>query len=260
MAPLTPEQLQHYATQGYLVLDLLSKEEVDTVSQEYDALFRRQREDKMECTWGGGWQKPTNPSAVYSIHGLHMHSAVFTRLLTHAPTLAACRQLMGTQNILLHHTKAHTKPPGKGSPFPMHQDYHYFPFKNDSMMAIFLNLDDSGPENGGLCVYPGSHLLGPQKDVSDSPAYHYLDDAKFPLSGATPLHLKRGQVLVFSYLLVHGSPANTSTRERRMLLTQVYAAEDEPLSEQHRSAAQGMVLCGANLRRTADIAARNSGH
>lgn len=29
--------------------------------------------------------------------------------------------LIGTKDILLHHTKAHVKPPGKGSPFPMHQ-------------------------------------------------------------------------------------------------------------------------------------------
>ena len=78
--------------------------------------------------------------------------------------LDAVEKIMGTEDILLHHTKAHVKPPGKGSPFPMHQDYQYFPFKNDSLIAVFIHLDDCTPENGGLAIYPGSHLLGPQED------------------------------------------------------------------------------------------------
>ena len=75
------------------------------------------------------------------------------------------------------------------------QDYQYFPYKNDSMVAVFINLDDSSPENGGLCVYPGSHKLGPMEDVSDDPRYHYLDQKNFPLDKATPLTIKKGQVI-----------------------------------------------------------------
>lgn len=56
-----------------------------------------------------------------SIHGMQMHSGVFTRILLNEKLLDACEDIMGTQNILLHHTKAHLKPPGNGSPFPMHQ-------------------------------------------------------------------------------------------------------------------------------------------
>ena len=69
--------------------------------------------------------------------------------------------------------KAHLKPPGTGAPFPMHQDYGYFPFKNDSMVAAFIHLDDSDPDNGGLAVYPGSHKIGPLEDkgkqINNSP-------------------------------------------------------------------------------------------
>ena len=38
--------------------------------------------------------------------------------------MEACENVMGTPNIILHHTKAHVKPPGKGSPFPLHQVRH----------------------------------------------------------------------------------------------------------------------------------------
>ena len=68
---------------------------------------------------------------------------------------------MESENIVLHHTKAHLKPPEQGAPFPMHQDYHYFPYKDHSMVAIFIHLDDTSPENGGLAIFPGSHKQGP---------------------------------------------------------------------------------------------------
>ena len=48
----------------------------------------------------------------------------------------------------------------------MHQDYHYFPYEKNSMIAIFVHLDDSDVENGGLAVFPGSHKMGPLKDMS----------------------------------------------------------------------------------------------
>ncbi len=74
---------------------------------------------------------------------------------------------MDTPNILLHHTKAHLKPRSTGAPFPMHQDYGYFPFRNDSMVAAFIHMDDSDPENGGLAVFPGSHKMGPLEDKGE---------------------------------------------------------------------------------------------
>ena len=66
--------------------------------------------------------------------------------------------------------------------------------KKDSLIAAILAVDDCTPANGGLCVYPGSHKLGPLEDFSDVKGFHYLDPKKFPLEKATPLTLKKGQV------------------------------------------------------------------
>lgn len=58
----------------------------------------------------------------------------------------------------------------------VYQDYHYFPYEKDSMVAAFLHLDAAGPDNGGLFVYPGSHKLGPQHDVGAIESnFHYVD-------------------------------------------------------------------------------------
>ena len=66
--------------------------------------------------------------------------------------------------------------------------------KDDSLIAVLVAVTDCEPSNGGLCVYPGSHKLGPQEDVSDAKGYHYLDPTKFPLEKATSVTLKKGQV------------------------------------------------------------------
>ena len=56
-----------------------------------------------------------------SIHSLQNHAAIFTKMLLNDVLLDAVQQIIGSGNILLHHTKAHVKPPDKGSSFPMHQ-------------------------------------------------------------------------------------------------------------------------------------------
>ncbi len=38
--------------------------------------------------------------------------------------------------------------------------------------------------------------------------FHYVDQDLFPLPSATPVKAKKGDVVIFSYLLVHGSYVN----------------------------------------------------
>ena len=50
----------------------------------------------------------------------------FTRAATHPRLVELLMRLIGP-NVQLHHTKMLVKPPERGAPFPMHQDYAYFP-------------------------------------------------------------------------------------------------------------------------------------
>ena len=53
------------------------------------------------------------------------------------------------------------------------------------MVAAFIHMEDTTPENGGLAVYPGSHKLGPLPDfgvVDKGEAIHYADPVSMPLS------------------------------------------------------------------------------
>lgn len=264
---LTPEQKKFWTENGYIKLaNILSEKELKEISEAYDELFKRKHNENingLESAWAGEDMKKAAGYIDYtvkSIHNLQMHSAVFSRFIMHPKLLDALEDIMDTNDILLHHTKAHIKPPENGAPYLMHQDYHYFPFKKHTMLAVFLHLDDTTPANGGLAVYPGSHKLGPLKDhgVTDGKgeAYHYVDPERFPLSKAESVCAKKGEIVIFSYLLLHGSYLNLSTNSRRMFLMQVRAADDEPLEDVHKSPCQGLVLRGRNIYREATMATR----
>ncbi|OXU28256.1 hypothetical protein TSAR_001084, partial [Trichomalopsis sarcophagae] len=264
---LTPEQKEFYKENGFIKLSgVFSEQEMNEISNEYDDLFNRKQQanmDGLEAAWEGDDMKKAANNINYtvkSIHNLQMHSAVFTRLIMHPKLLDAIEDLMSSPDVLLHHTKAHIKPPEKGAPYLMHQDYPYFPFKKHTMMAVFVHLDDTTPENGGLCVYPGSHKLGPlpeKKIVNEiNEKYYYVDPERFPISGATPVTAKRGEIVIFSYLLLHGSYLNLSNRPRRMFLAQLRAADDEPAKDTHHSHCQNLVLRGRNVNMQATMATR----
>lgn len=54
MGRLTQEQKLFYKENGYIVLkDVLSEEELNAISEEYDKLFARKNQDKMESSWVG---------------------------------------------------------------------------------------------------------------------------------------------------------------------------------------------------------------
>nr|CAD7259573.1 unnamed protein product [Timema shepardi] len=347
---LSKEQVEFYKENGFVKFgDVFTNEEFDRFDKEYTYLFENKLNtfgNGLESKWlGKEMDKLANnkPTTVKSIHNLQFHSGVFNDVVNNKNLLDALEDVMDTPNILLHHTKAHLKPPEKGAPYLMHQgvavgiladlaslgdicwhtgwgssvnncwnteslgvskgslleywltqglqditfglptnwltggltirilmgwrlqvkfyqDYHYFPFKKHSMVAVFIHMDDTTPENGGLAVYPGSHKLGPleeKKYIDKGEAFHWIDNEKFPLSKATPISAKRGEVVIFSYLLIHGSYANSSTdRVRRMFLIQLMSADDEPIEDTHRSPGQGTVLRGRNKNRPATMDTR----
>ena len=46
------------------------------------------------------------------------------------------------------------------------------------------------------------------EDKSDKPGFHYVDQDKFSIDQASPVHARKGDIVIFSYLLVHGSYVN----------------------------------------------------
>jgi phytanoyl-CoA hydroxylase len=189
------------------------------------------------------WRAVAQESVLKGFHNVQYHDAAFTRAAAHPRLVSVLTELIGP-NVQLHHTKMLVKPPEQGAPFPMHQDYPYFPHERHSVLAASVHLDDTDLANGCLRVVPGSHRLGPLEPTWES---HTLDT---PLEDGTPLPAAAGDVLFFNYLTIHGSGVNASDRTRRNVLFQYRDPEDPPLlrdgREEHVNWGQGLMVAGRN--------------
>ena len=248
---LTPEQIQFYEENGYLLAErVFTPEEIEECVHETDAMFDRVQQGgrQLEGTWRGKWQEAQIPkeelgkTSMLGIHNMQYHSAVFTRMLVNPKLAGIVADLIGP-NVQLHHTKLHIKPPEKGSPFPMHQDYHYFPYEQDSMIAAVIYLEDATVESGCLCVMPGVHKQG---ILPHEPDGLYLSPQKYPIEDAIPCEGSAGDVLLFSYLTPHGSYLNRTDHPRRIVLFQFCSATDRRLKDIHISPGHGLMVHGIN--------------
>ena len=240
MAMLTDDQQSFYDANGYLLIrGFIGPEEAAALRSEVHAIAARQ--GPTNATWSSVSGQGTK---LEHSHDVQFRSAAFARLLVDQRLTDVFTSLIGP-NVQLHHNKMFIKPPESGSPFPMHQDYGYFPHRGNSMTAAILHLDAAPEIKGCVRVYPGSHKLGALESIGQD---HHVDIDRFPIDGATPIEAEAGDLLVFNYLTVHGSGLNTSDEPRTTWLVQVRDPEDEPISEQHQSRGQGMILAGVDPR------------
>lgn len=245
---LTAAQLQQYRDQGYVLINgVYSVAELDAMEREFDGIIERRLAARanLDATWPGDWRNQFKvQQQLIHTHDLQAHSAVWTKALVQDKFTEALSDCLESPNVQLHHTKLFQKPPERGAAFPMHQDAPYFPHKNHSMMAGIIHLTDATLDMGCVCVYPGSHKLGMLTEID--PKAHYLDPAVWPIEKATPCPAKRGDILLFNYLTIHGSGINTSPRTRKTVLVQVRNPLDQPVEDVHKSHAQGMMLRGVD--------------
>jgi phytanoyl-CoA hydroxylase len=189
------------------------------------------------------WSAAEKETVLKGFHNVQYHAAAFTRAVAHPRMVDVLTQILGP-NVQLHHTKMLVKPPEKGAPFPMHQDYPYFPHQRHSVLAASVHLDDTDEENGCLYVVPGSHVQGPLEPTGES------KNLDVPLEAGTPVPCAAGDVLFFNYLTIHGSGVNRSARTRRNVLFQYRDPEDLPVAadgvEEHVNWGQGLMVAGRN--------------
>ncbi|MBA3943021.1 MAG: phytanoyl-CoA dioxygenase family protein [Herpetosiphonaceae bacterium] len=241
---LSIEQVEHYQEQGYVLLPgVFSASEATEFRREaHELMDRLMRNQDIDATWGSARMSVTEPhTKLLHCHNVQFQSAALTRLLVDPRLVDPVADLIGP-NIQLHHNKLFIKPPEKGSPFPMHQDYPFFPHARDTMLAAIIHFDDAPLAKGCVQIVPGSHKHGPLEH--DAEGSFHLPLEQWPLDLATPMEAKAGDVLIFSYLTVHGSGINASNEARTTLLVQMRAADDAPLNNAHHSRGQGMMLRG----------------
>src|SRR6266536_1351420 len=196
MAPLTDEAA-FFGEHGYLLCKgVFDQTEVEELRRVVDAIVERASGTAFDRnhTWRGAHvdEEELQTLVLKGFHDLQYHDAAFTRAVAHPRLVQPLTQVIGP-DVQLHHTKMLVKPPERGAPFPMHQDYLYFPHTRHTVTAASVHLDDATEKNGCLCVVPGSHRLGPIAEVGESKE---LDPEEYPLERGVPVPAEAGDVLL----------------------------------------------------------------
>jgi phytanoyl-CoA hydroxylase len=242
----------------YLAQGIYSDEALRQMEEDFDRIVAqlqrsgenvnaRWRSESMDELDGGA-------STVIHTHNVHRYSARWLHALQDETFLAVAQTILGP-DIVLHHSKLFQKPPRAGAPFPVHQDWSYFPTQKDSMVAATIFLTDADESMGGMRVYPRSHKLGRMEKSAGLQASDSLKH--YPLAQATPVNARRGDVLFFSYFTLHGSLPNTSAHVRKTVLVQMYGGDDYVLeNKEFDHVDEQLVLAGWNHHMTRALAAK----
>ena len=235
---------EFFAEQGYyLAKGVFGPDSLRGMELDFDRIVRQLQAsgEDIDARWEGEYTDALDGGAsrIIHTHNVQRYSATWLAALQNPGFLDIVEQLIGP-DIVLHHSKLFQKPPREGAPFPVHQDWSYFPTRRDSMIAAIIFLSDANAESGGLCVFPGSHRLGrldnsAGRTIQDAEGASLSSSAelaaRYPLEAGLAVSAEPGDVVFFSYLTLHGSTPNRSEQNRKTVLVQMYAGHDQVLED-----------------------------
>jgi ectoine hydroxylase-related dioxygenase (phytanoyl-CoA dioxygenase family) len=222
---------------------------VATLEASFDGILSQlQRNgDKPDARWeSAGTRLGAWNTQIWHTHQVQRFDATWLQACLHAPLLDVAEAILGP-DIVLHHSKLFCKPAGTGAPFPIHQDWEYFPSRRDSMIAGIIHVSAASDEMGCLRVFPGSHRLGRIHGLSEGGHSAANEEilARHPIDDALVVEAEPGDVVFFHYFTLHGSLPNRSPRPRKTVLLQLHAGDDAP-EDLNAHAYAGLALRGRN--------------
>lgn len=252
---LTSDEIKHYKTQGFLVLDNLASPAECHAMRERAALLVTNSEPIVDprCIFDSKakgkrmvsysyFLESTNKvslffeaSAVDSNgrilmdkhraimkigHALHDYDPVFEKY-SHAPRMHEIARGLGYKKPLIAQSRYFFKPSEFGAGIPPHQDSDMLYTDPLSCSTIWLALENTTTENGCIWVSPGSHKTGLRyRFIRDH--INGIDDRislgnfePIEASSYIPLEVKEGTAILMSGELFHKSNRNISTRTRQ---------------------------------------------
>lgn len=240
---LTPEQLEAYETQGYVLLpSAVSRAEVEALKAAIPALFAEDTPRRVVEAGTG---------CVRSVYGSHVTHDLCARLVRHPALVEPAMQIAGSP-VYVYQFKINAKTAFGGDVWPWHQDYIFWR-NEDGLPApritnVTLFLDEVTEFNGPMFLVPGSHRGGviepggAAPDAGpDTPGWmnNLTANLKYSLSTETVAALcarhglvspkgPAGSVLLFHPNIVHGSPQNISPFARALAIVTYNSVHNLP--------------------------------
>jgi len=102
---------------------------------------------------------------------------------------------------------------------PWHQDWFYW--EGAPKLSVWIALDNATKDNGCLTVLPGCHhAVLPRTTLSKGEDFaNRIPDDQMPAGEVLTVELQRGDALIFSDLLPHGSHPNTAGTDRWSIIS-----------------------------------------
>ena len=239
---LNRRDIDSYDENGYVkVSGLFTEAETSELASDMTRVIEQWGQETIG--WRGPWRdrylpedERLNTKAVF-MHNPHFYSAAWGRVIFHEKLTGAVQDLVGAA-IQWHHTVLHAKPPELGTPFPMHQDFPFYPHDGPDFVDCLLHLDDTPRESGCLRVVPGSHKLGPLVHNLGADTSPHLPPEKYHPDQVDSVEVPAdvGDVIFFSYQTIHWSDCNRTEEWRKSVrfgyhgtdMRPIGRAEDDP--------------------------------
>jgi hypothetical protein len=226
---LTKEQVEHFEEFGYVSgIKLLDEQQVSQLQEELNELADPAHPGN-SLFYEFSANESTDPDKIlFHALGAWRISPGFHDVLWNPRFLMPASQLLGNKAVRFWHDQLFCKPAKHGGVVAWHQDYSYWtrtvPMQH---LTCWCGLDDSDTENGCLHYVPGSHRWGllekPELAGDINGIMSRLTGAQKSEFKPMPIPLKKGYATFHHPLLLHGSYANTTGRNRRAFVINVFA-------------------------------------
>jgi phytanoyl-CoA hydroxylase len=218
---LTSEEKKAYEENGYLLKKgLIPLDWIAQVKREIEGIHERMAAQPLEgvtASWEV-YDDPAKPKRIKQLMHSEVVSPALNRILRCDAMLDIVAELMDP-DISLYHSKLLLKAANDGTAIPWHQDYAYW--KRDDNRPLMINcqlaIDEATLENGCIQYVPGSHKWGLQEHERTKQTFGvFLPGHYHEREDAVLVEMAPGDGVFFNALVIHGSAANTSGRDRRM--------------------------------------------
>jgi ectoine hydroxylase-related dioxygenase (phytanoyl-CoA dioxygenase family) len=237
---LTKEQLQHYEELGYVSgIKMLDEQQIAVLKEEL-AELTDPKHPGHSLFYEFSTNESTDPAKVlFHALGAWRITPGFHDVLWNPRFLVPASQLLGDRAVRFWHDQLFCKPAKHGGVVAWHQDYSYWtrsvPMQH---LTCWCGLDAADEENGCLYYVPGSHRWGllPKPILAGNmdDLVGVLTEEQRAAFHPVAIPLPAGYATFHHPLMVHGSYANTTGRQRRAFVINVFADgtrsnADEPL-------------------------------